>query len=38
MDPPQHTKIRNIVQAVFTPKMIRQKEGRNPRHRDGAYR
>jgi cytochrome P450 len=26
MDPPQHTKIRNIVQAVFTPKMIRQKE------------
>src|SRR6201997_5148470 len=26
MDPPQHTKIRNIVQAVFTPKLIRQKE------------
>lgn len=26
MDPPQHTKIRNIVQSVFTPKMIRQKE------------
>src|SRR5246500_476008 len=26
MDPPRHTKHRNIVQAVFTPKMIRQKE------------
>jgi cytochrome P450 len=26
MDPPQHTKHRNIVQAVFTPKMIREKE------------
>jgi cytochrome P450 len=26
MDPPRHTKIRNIVQAVFTPKLIRQKE------------
>jgi cytochrome P450 len=26
MDPPQHTKIRSIVQAVFTPKLIRQKE------------
>ena len=26
MDPPQHTKQRNVVQAVFTPKMIRQKE------------
>lgn len=26
MDPPQHTKIRNIVQSVFTPRMIRQKE------------
>src|SRR6202011_737241 len=26
MDPPQHTKQRNIVQAVFTPKFIRQKE------------
>ena len=25
MDPPQHTKVRNIVQAVFTPKLIRQK-------------
>src|ERR1700756_3688111 len=26
MDPPQHTKHRNIVQAVFTPKLIREKE------------
>jgi cytochrome P450 len=26
MDPPRHTKQRNVVQAVFTPKMIRQKE------------
>jgi cytochrome P450 len=26
MDPPRHTKHRNVVQAVFTPKMIRQKE------------
>jgi cytochrome P450 len=26
MDPPRHTQIRNIVQAVFTPKLIRQKE------------
>jgi cytochrome P450 len=26
MDPPLHTKHRNIVQAVFTPKMIREKE------------
>src|ERR1700758_3229168 len=26
MDPPLHTKHRNIVQAVFTPKMIRDKE------------
>jgi cytochrome P450 len=26
MDPPAHTKQRNIVQAVFTQKMIRQKE------------
>src|SRR6201987_122034 len=26
MDPPRHTKHRNIVQAVFTPKLIRQKE------------
>jgi cytochrome P450 len=26
MDPPHHTKIRSIVQAVFTPKLIRQKE------------
>jgi cytochrome P450 len=25
MDPPRHTKIRNVVQAVFTPKMIGQK-------------
>ena len=25
MDPPQHTKVRNIFQAVFTPKLIRQK-------------
>lgn len=25
MDPPQHTKVRNIVRAVFTPKLIRQK-------------
>jgi cytochrome P450 len=27
MDPPRHTKQRNVVQSVFTPKMIRQKEG-----------
>ena len=26
MDPPRHTKHRNVVQAVFTPKLIRQKE------------
>jgi cytochrome P450 len=26
MDPPRHTKQRNVVQAVFTPKLIRQKE------------
>ncbi|HME79500.1 MAG TPA: cytochrome P450 [Mycobacterium sp.] len=26
MDPPNHTKQRNVVQAVFTPKLIRQKE------------
>ena len=26
MDPPRHTKHRNIVQVVFTPKLIRQKE------------
>jgi cytochrome P450 len=26
MDPPRHTKQRNAVQAVFTPKLIRQKE------------
>jgi cytochrome P450 len=26
MDPPRHTQQRNVVQAVFTPKMIRQKE------------
>lgn len=26
MDPPRHTQVRNVVQAVFTPKMIRQKE------------
>lgn len=26
MDPPRHTNQRNIVQAVFTPKLIRQKE------------
>jgi linalool 8-monooxygenase len=26
MDPPRHTKIRNIVQAVFSPKLIRQME------------
>ena len=26
MDPPQHTKQRSVVQAVFTPKLIRQKE------------
>src|ERR1700751_211578 len=26
MDPPRHTKHRNVVQAVFTPKMIRDKE------------
>lgn len=26
MDPPQHTRVRNIVQAVFTPRMIKQKE------------
>ncbi|MGH3966611.1 MAG: cytochrome P450 [Mycobacterium sp.] len=26
MDPPRHTKVRNVVQSVFTPKMIRQKE------------
>jgi len=26
MDPPHHTKQRNVVQAVFTPKLIRQKE------------
>lgn len=25
MDPPRHTQVRNIVQAVFTPKLIRQK-------------
>ncbi|AEF40706.1 cytochrome P450 [Hoyosella subflava] len=26
MDPPRHTQQRNVVQAVFTPKLIRQKE------------
>lgn len=26
MDPPQHTRVRNIVQAVFTPRLIKQKE------------
>src|ERR1700737_1307841 len=26
MDPPRHTKHRNVVQAVFSPKLIRQKE------------
>jgi cytochrome P450 len=26
MDPPRHTKQRNVVQAVFTPKLIREKE------------
>lgn len=26
MDPPRHTQHRNVVQAVFTPKLIRQKE------------
>ncbi|NMO03585.1 cytochrome P450 [Gordonia sp. TBRC 11910] len=26
MDPPRHTQQRNIVQAVFTPRMIRQKQ------------
>jgi cytochrome P450 len=26
MDPPHHTKQRNVVQAIFTPKLIRQKE------------
>lgn len=26
MDPPRHTQQRNVVQAVFTPRMIRQKE------------
>lgn len=25
MDPPRHTQVRNVVQAVFTPKLIRQK-------------
>lgn len=26
MDAPRHTRVRNVVQAVFTPRMIRQKE------------
>ena len=26
MDPPRHTKQRNVVQSVFTPKLIRGKE------------
>lgn len=25
MDPPRHTQVRNVVQAVFTPKLVRQK-------------
>jgi cytochrome P450 len=26
MDPPEHTRLRNVVQSVFTPKLIREKE------------